>query len=234
LILQKLIQLLDTQVIKEVILPEGSMVFGPCLSYGRKIICVGLNYKHHAVESKMTVPEVPLLFSKFDNTLSGHQEDIYLPMGSLQVDYEAELVVVIGKRAKHVSIEDSLSHLFGYCNVNDLSARDLQFKTSQWLLGKSCDGFSPVGPYLVTSDEVVNPNNLQMKCFVNGEIRQNSNTSDMIFSVEHIVSYISRYMTLEPGDAILTGILKVLFLVNRWLTRSGKKTVTGSQLKSKN
>jgi 2-keto-4-pentenoate hydratase/2-oxohepta-3-ene-1,7-dioic acid hydratase in catechol pathway len=124
---------------------------------------------------------------------------------SSQVDYEVELVIVIGKQAKYVSKENALSYVFGYCNVNDISARDLQMRTQQWLLGKTCDKFSPLGPYLVTADEVGNPNQLEMKCIVNGEVRQNSNTSDMIFYCDELVSYISQHMTLVPGDIILTG-----------------------------
>src|SRR5690606_8726719 len=128
-----------------------------------------------------------------------------LPKATSEVDYEAELGIVIGKQTKNVSKEESLSCVLGYCNVNDLSARDLQFRTSQWLTGKSCDKFSPVGPYLVTADEVGDPNRLDIKCFVNGEVRQSSNTSDMIFYCDEIVSYISGLMTLAPGDIILTG-----------------------------
>jgi 2-keto-4-pentenoate hydratase/2-oxohepta-3-ene-1,7-dioic acid hydratase in catechol pathway len=115
------------------------------------------------------------------------------------------LVIVIGKTAKYIEKADALSHVFGYCNVNDLSARDLQMRTQQWLLGKSCDKFSPLGPYLVTADEVGDPNNLQIKCIVNGDVRQNSNTADMIFHCDEIVTYISQHMTLVPGDIILTG-----------------------------
>jgi 2-keto-4-pentenoate hydratase/2-oxohepta-3-ene-1,7-dioic acid hydratase in catechol pathway len=184
---------------------EEHLTFGPCVPAPGKIICVGLNYRKHAEESNMSIPESPILFNKFNNAISAHGDIILLPSNSSQVDYEAELTIVMGKRAKKVSKENALSYVFGYCNGNDLSARDLQMKTSQWLLGKSCDGFSPLGPYLVTSDEVGDPNNLQIKTFVNGEIRQDSNTSDMIFHCDEIVSYISQHLTLEPGDIILTG-----------------------------
>ena len=122
-----------------------------------------------------------------------------------KLDYEVELGIVIGKTAKNVSEESALDYVFGYCTANDLSARDLQMRTPQWMLGKTCDGFCPVGPYLVTKDEVGDPQNLQLKTVVNGEIRQNSNTSDMIFSCREIISYISKHMTLVPGDMILTG-----------------------------
>ncbi|NEU30997.1 fumarylacetoacetate hydrolase family protein [bacterium LRH843] len=190
---------------EQLFLEEEGLKIGPALPSPRKIICVGLNYKKHAEESNMPIPEYPILFNKFDNTISAHNDVITLPSESKLNDYEAELGIIIGKETKHVSKEDALNHVFGYCNVNDLSSRDLQFRTGQWLLGKSLDGFSPVGPYLVTSDEVGNPNQLNIKATVNGEVRQNSNTADMIFKCDEIVSYISDYMTLNPGDIILTG-----------------------------
>jgi 2-keto-4-pentenoate hydratase/2-oxohepta-3-ene-1,7-dioic acid hydratase in catechol pathway len=184
---------------------EDSLMFGPCVPEPQKIICVGLNYKKHADECNMDYPSAPLLFSKFNNTLTGHRTDILLPEKSSQVDYEAELAIVIGKQARSVIKEEALSYVYGYCNANDLSARDLQFKTSQWLLGKTCDGFCPTGPYLVSAEEVGNPNNLRIGSIVNGEVRQDSTTSDMIFFCDEIVSYISEHMTLYPGDLILTG-----------------------------
>jgi 2-keto-4-pentenoate hydratase/2-oxohepta-3-ene-1,7-dioic acid hydratase in catechol pathway len=184
---------------------EESLTFGPAVPEPGKIICVGLNYQKHAEESNMPTPEYPVLFNKFDNTIAAHNEVINLPFNSKENDYEAELVMVIGKQAKRVSKDEALDYVFGYCNVNDLSSRDLQFRTNQWLLGKCCDGFSPLGPYLVTSDEIEDPNQLEIKAIVNGEVRQNSNTSDMIFKCNEIVSYISDHMTLSPGDIILTG-----------------------------
>ncbi|UQZ83236.1 Ureidoglycolate lyase [Paenibacillus konkukensis] len=188
------------------LLAESDLTLGPCVTHPNKIICVGLNYRKHAEETNAPIPKFPILFNKFNNTLTGHGADVPLPVKVTdQVDYEAELVIVIGKEAKYVSKEQALDHVFGYCNVNDLSARDLQMRTHQWLLGKSCDGFSPLGPYLVTADEVGNPNDLAVRCIVNGEVRQNSNTSDMIFYCDEIVSYISQHMTLVPGDIILTG-----------------------------
>ncbi|BBI34249.1 fumarylacetoacetate hydrolase family protein [Cohnella abietis] len=186
-------------------LEEESLKLGPCVTHPNKIICVGLNYRKHAKETNMAIPEYPILFNKFNNTLSADGDEIELPRVTEKVDYEAELVIVIGKNAKYVTKEAALSHVYGYCNVNDLSARDLQMRTQQWLLGKTCDGFSPLGPYLVTADEVGDPNNLEIKSFVNGEVRQNSNTSDMIFACDEIVSYISQHFTLTPGDIILTG-----------------------------
>ncbi|OUS78644.1 5-carboxymethyl-2-hydroxymuconate isomerase [Paenibacillus sp. MY03] len=185
--------------------PESTLTLGPCVTHPNKMICVGLNYRKHAEETGAEIPTYPVLFNKFSNTLASQGDEIPLPKVSSEVDYEAELVIVIGKQAKNVAKEDALSYVLGYCNVNDLSARDLQFRTSQWLTGKSCDKFSPLGPYLVTADEVGDPNQLEIKCIVNGEVRQASNTSDMIFYCDEIVSYISQLMTLVPGDVILTG-----------------------------
>lgn len=187
------------------LLDEAGLTFGPSVTAPNKIICVGLNYRKHAEETNAPIPQTPILFNKFNNTLTGHGEDIPLPRTSNEVDYEVELAIVIGKPAKYVKRENALEHVFGYATVNDVSARDLQMRTQQWLLGKSCDKFSPVGPYLVTADEVGNPNDLELKCTVNGEVRQHSNTSDMIFYCDEIVSYISDHMTLVPGDIILTG-----------------------------
>lgn len=186
-------------------LDEAKLTLGPCVTHPNKIICVGLNYRKHAEETNAPIPEYPILFNKFNNTLTGSGDDIPLPKVSAQVDYEAELVIVIGKTAKYVAKDEALQHVFGYCCVNDLSARDLQLRTHQWLLGKTCDKFSPLGPYLVTADEVGNPNALEIKTIVNGEVRQHSNTSDMIFYCDELVSYISQHMTLTPGDIILTG-----------------------------
>ncbi|GGG59688.1 fumarylacetoacetate hydrolase family protein [Paenibacillus radicis (ex Gao et al. 2016)] len=188
------------------LLNETDVSFGPCVTKPGKIICVGLNYRKHAAETNAAIPEYPILFNKFNNSLTGYGKDIALPERvTSEVDYEVELVIVMGKPCKYASKDEALNHVFGYCNANDLSARDLQMRTPQWLLGKTCDGFGPVGPYLVTADEVPNPNDLEMKCTVNGEVRQHSNTSDMIFHCDEIVSYISQHMTLEPGDLILTG-----------------------------
>ena len=184
---------------------EEELDLGPCVPKPGKIICIGLNYRKHAEESNMDIPKYPILFNKYNNSLAGHGDRIPLPADSEQVDYEAELAIVIGRTAKNVSKENALDYVYGYCAANDLSARDLQFRSQQWLLGKSLDGFCPLGPYLVTADEVGNPNDLDICCTVNGEIRQQSNTSDMIFHCDDIVSYISRYMTLAPGDVILTG-----------------------------
>ncbi|SDX56787.1 fumarylacetoacetate hydrolase family protein [Paenibacillus sp. PDC88] len=195
----------NKEVQAQSILPEDEVSYAPCVTHPSKIICVGLNYRRHAEETNAAIPEYPILFNKFNNTLAAHGEDIPLPRVSSEVDYEAELVIVIGKEAKYVTQADALDYVYGYCNVNDLSARDLQMRTPQWLLGKSCDKFSPLGPYLVTADEIGDPNSLDIRCIVNGETKQSSNTSDMIFHCDEIVSYISQHMTLLPGDIILTG-----------------------------
>ncbi|MCJ7840752.1 fumarylacetoacetate hydrolase family protein [Lederbergia sp. NSJ-179] len=182
-----------------------NLVWGPCVTKPHKIICVGLNYRKHADETNAPYPEFPILFNKFDNTLAGHNSEIPVPKVTEKLDYEVELGIVIGKKAKYVSEEKALDYVFGYCTANDLSARDLQMRTPQWMLGKIGDKFSPIGPYLVTADEVGNPNDLHLKTTVNGEVKQDSNTSDMIFNCAEIVSYLSQYLTLEPGDVILTG-----------------------------
>lgn len=212
------------------VIQEENIEFGPCVPKSAKIICVGLNYKKHALESNMEIPKTPVLFNKFSNSLVGHNETVEIPEDAKEVDFEAELGIVIGKTAKKVTKEQSLDYVAGYCNVNDLSARDLQFRTNQWLLGKACDGFSPTGPYLVTADEVGNPNQLKIETIVNGEIRQSSNTSDMIFYCNEIISYISNYITLEPGDLILTGTPEgVIFGLpeneQEWLKEGDKVTI---------
>jgi len=190
---------------RSVWLEEEALRFAPCIPSSNKIICVGLNYRRHAEETNSPIPQTPILFSKFNNALSAHGDEIELPAASSQVDYECELAVIIGNKTRQVTKEQAMNYVFGYCIANDLSARDLQMQSSQWLLGKTCDGFSPLGPYLVTADDVENPNDLWMKTTVNGEVRQSSRTSDMIFACEEIVSYISRHFTLMPGDVILTG-----------------------------
>ncbi|MFC5470511.1 fumarylacetoacetate hydrolase family protein [Cohnella suwonensis] len=187
------------------ILDEDGLTFAPVVSDPQKIVCVGLNYRKHAEETNAAIPASPILFNKFGNALAAHGEDVPIPAVTDKLDYEAELCIVIGKRAKDVSKEDALGYVFGYCNANDLSARDLQLRTAQWMLGKTCDKFAPVGPFVATADEVPDPNSLTIGCTVNGERRQLSNTSDMIFRCDEVVSYISRHMTLEPGDLILTG-----------------------------
>jgi 2-keto-4-pentenoate hydratase/2-oxohepta-3-ene-1,7-dioic acid hydratase in catechol pathway len=184
---------------------EADLELAPCVHRPGKIVAVGLNYRRHAQETGAAIPETPILFSKFNNTLAANCQPVSLPKVATQYDYEVELGVVIGRPTADVSVQDALDYVLGYCTANDLSARDLQMRTSQWLLGKTLDGFCPVGPYLVTRDEVPDPQALALRTWVNGELRQDSSTADMIFSVAEIVSYASRYMTLDPGDLIITG-----------------------------
>ncbi len=186
-------------------LKESDLEIGPCVPRPSKIICIGLNYRKHAEESNMPIPITPIVFTKYSNTLIDYMQNVALGPEGEQFDYEVELGVVIGRKCKKVSESTALDYVFGYCTANDLSCRDLQFKTSQWLLGKSLDQFLPLGKYVVTADEVGDPQQLQLTCTLNGEGRQNSNTADMIFSVATIIEFLSRYMTLEPGDLILTG-----------------------------
>lgn len=185
--------------------PEWELTLGPCVPTPGKIICIGLNYKDHAKEAKMELPTAPLLFSKFHNALAASGEQIQIPTGAEEIDFEGELVVVIGRRAWQVPQDQALSHVLGYAAANDLASRTLQFRTSQWLLGKTLGGFFPLGPYLVTADEVPDPQALSIKSYVNGQMRQDGHTSDMIFSVRELISYISQYFVLEPGDLISTG-----------------------------
>jgi 2-keto-4-pentenoate hydratase/2-oxohepta-3-ene-1,7-dioic acid hydratase in catechol pathway len=170
-----------------------------------KIVCVGLNYHDHAEEGGQDLPKAPLLFAKWPNTLIGDGEPIVLPPDSTQVDYEAELGVVIGTTAKHVSERDALDAVAGYICLNDVTARDMQFGDGQWTRGKSPDTFCPVGPRLVPRDEIGDPQALAIRCIVNGETLQDSSTSQMIFSVAEIIAYVTRVITLEPGDLIATG-----------------------------
>jgi 2-keto-4-pentenoate hydratase/2-oxohepta-3-ene-1,7-dioic acid hydratase in catechol pathway len=186
-------------------LAEADLKLEPCLPFVGKIICVGLNYRRHAMETGAQIPKVPVLFSKYANSLAAHGQEIPIPSEATQVDYEVELGVVVGRRARRVPVERSLDYVAGYCVANDLSDRELQNRTSQWMIGKTLDEFLPLGPNLVTADEVPDPQMLGLRCFVNGHKRQDSNTSDMVFSVAEIISYVSTYMTLDPWDLIITG-----------------------------
>jgi 2-keto-4-pentenoate hydratase/2-oxohepta-3-ene-1,7-dioic acid hydratase in catechol pathway len=179
--------------------------FGPCVTSPEKIICIGLNYRKHAAETGNPVPKQPILFNKYNTALNGHGGTIGVSEEDAQrFDYEAELVIVIGRRARNVSEADAPNYIFGYATGNDFTARDLQSRSSQWMLGKSLDGSAPLGPWLVTADQV-DGDNLKIECRVNGEVRQSSNTSDMVFNCKQLVSYTSRYFTLKPGDIIFTG-----------------------------
>ncbi len=184
----------------------GSPRIGPCVGHVGKFICIGLNYSDHAAESNMTVPAEPIVFMKATSCIIGPNDDVVLPRGSLKSDWEVELGVVIGKPVKYAAEEDALSHVAGYCVVNDLSERAYQLEgTGQWVKGKSADTFGPIGPWLVTPDEVPAWNNLAMWLDVDGHRFQNGSTRTMVFGVPFLVSYLSRFMSLQPGDVISTG-----------------------------
>ncbi|QFU76839.1 FAA hydrolase family protein [Halioglobus maricola] len=186
------------------VLPDGR--FGPCITGVGKIICVGLNYYDHATESGFEAPKEPVLFMKASSSLCGAYDTVEMPVGGEKLDYEVELGVVIGATAKNVSIEDAADCVGGYCIFNDVSERAFQLEgTGQWLKGKSCDTFGPCGPWLVTPDEIEDIANLDLTLKVNDEVRQKANTRDMLFGVPELISYISRFMTLQPGDLIASG-----------------------------
>ncbi len=185
----------------------GNPRLGPCVGAVSKLIGVGLNYSDHAKECGLAIPTDPIIFSKAISSLSGPDDDVIIPKGSTKVDWEIELGIVIGQRAQYVSQDAALDYVAGYCIVNDVSERELQVERSggQWDKGKGCDTFGPVGPWLVTKDEIPDPQNLAMTLTVNGDSRQNGNTKTMIFGVKQLVADISSWMTLEPGDIICTG-----------------------------
>jgi len=170
-----------------------------------KLLCIGLNYRDHAAESGMEIPKSPVCFSKFSTSIVGPDQAVRLPKGSEKSDYEAELAFVIGRLAKNVSKEKAMSHVFGYTCVNDVSERGYQFADSQWQRGKSCDTFAPMGPHIVTADEIANPGKLSIKLRLNGETMQDSSTDQLIFSIPELIEFLSHSITLEPGDVIATG-----------------------------
>jgi len=186
-------------------LDEADLRYAPTVPNPGKILCVGLNYRKHAAESGMDAPEYPVLFSKFSNAIAAPNEDIPLQADWRAVDYESELGAVMGRTARNVTADEALDYVLGYCNMNDLSERDLQMRSGQWLLGKTIDKFLPLGPYVVTADDIPDPQNLSIKGWMNGELRQDSSTADMIFTVAEIIAYASQVMTLNPGDVISTG-----------------------------
>jgi 2-keto-4-pentenoate hydratase/2-oxohepta-3-ene-1,7-dioic acid hydratase in catechol pathway len=185
--------------------PLDQVRLAPAVPDPEKIICVGLNYRKHAAEGGMPVPDQPIYFAKFRNSLAGSGEEVAIPAATRKCDYEVELVAVIGRRTRDVPPETALEAVFGYATGNDLSARELQVRSSQWTYGKAIDGFAPLGPYLVTADDVPDPQELRTRTWVNGDLRQDSTTRDMVFSVAELVSDLSRIMTLEPGDVVFTG-----------------------------
>ncbi len=187
---------------------EDNNGIAPCVckkSVG-KFICIGLNYSDHAEETGLKVPSEPIIFSKATSAIIGPNDNVEIPRKSVKSDWEVELGVVIGKEAKYISEDQSQSHIAGYCVVNDLSEREFQIEHSgQWVKGKSCDTFGPIGPYLVTTDEIVDPQNLKMWLDVNGKRMQDGSTSTMVYGVNFLISYLSQFMSLQPGDIISTG-----------------------------
>jgi 2-keto-4-pentenoate hydratase/2-oxohepta-3-ene-1,7-dioic acid hydratase in catechol pathway len=189
-------------------LPEvdPSVRLGPCVAGTGKFVCIGLNYSDHAAETGATVPSEPIIFMKATSAICGPNDPVYIPRGSEKTDWEVELAVVIGKRAKYVDEADALSYVAGYAVANDVSERAFQAeRQGQWTKGKSADHFGPTGPWLVTRDEVKDPQNLGMWLKINGETRQDGSTKTMVYGVAHLVSYLSRFMSLQPGDIISTG-----------------------------
>jgi 2-keto-4-pentenoate hydratase/2-oxohepta-3-ene-1,7-dioic acid hydratase in catechol pathway len=171
----------------------------------QKLICVGLNYRDHAIESNMEIPKVPTIFNKFATSVIAPGENIVLPKNSEKPDYEAEFAFVIGKGGRHIAADRWQDHVFGYTIINDVSARDFQMATTQWLMGKTFDTFAPMGPWIVTADEIADPHSLDIKMTINGEVLQNSNTRELIFRIPDLVAYLSSAFTLEPGDIVSTG-----------------------------
>jgi 2-keto-4-pentenoate hydratase/2-oxohepta-3-ene-1,7-dioic acid hydratase in catechol pathway len=187
-------------------LVSGTPRLGPCVGHVGKFICIGLNYSDHAAEAGMTVPAEPIVFMKATSAICGPNDNVAIPRGSKKTDWEVELGVVIGNPAKYVTESDSLSHVAGYCVVNDLSERAFQLEgTGQWVKGKSADTFGPIGPWLVTPDEVPDPQNLSMWLEVDRHRYQNGSTRTMVFGVAHLITYLSHYMSLHSGDIITTG-----------------------------
>jgi len=187
-------------------LVDGAVRLGPCVAGTGKFICIGLNYSDHAAETGATVPPEPIIFMKATSAICGPNDDVEIPRGSEKTDWEVELGVVIGKHAKYVSEADALSHVAGYCLINDVSERAFQAERSgQWTKGKSADTFGPIGPWLVTRDEIADPQNLPMWLTVNGKTFQNGSTRTMVYGVAFLVSYLSQFMSLHPGDIISTG-----------------------------
>jgi 2-keto-4-pentenoate hydratase/2-oxohepta-3-ene-1,7-dioic acid hydratase in catechol pathway len=187
-------------------LQDSAVKHAPLVTRPEKIIMMGFNYRRHAAETNTPIPANPVLFNKFNNALNHHGGTIALPTKTAQhFDHEVELVIVFGRECRNVSEENALDYVAGYCTGNDFSARDMQYLTSQFMIGKTFDGFAPLGPYLVTSDLVGDPNQLRLECRVNGEQRQDWTTSDMIFNCRQMISFASRMMTIKPGDILFTG-----------------------------
>ncbi len=208
--LNKLVAAAKTSAkVKTAMVNESSITFGRLFTNPGKIVCIGLNYRAHVQETNEKLPSVPILFNKYNNALAAHNCTIKLPPREVayKFDYETELLIVIGKRARNVSEADALNYVAGYCTSQDFSARDLQLETPsvQWMVGKTLDSFGPIGPYFVSADVLGDPNNLKIETHVNGEERQSSNTSLMIFNPQKLIAYITKMWTLEPGDIIWSG-----------------------------
>lgn len=185
---------------------DKSLRIGPCVGQVGKFMCIGLNYADHAAETGAAIPKEPILFMKATSAIIGPNDDVILPKNTLKPDWEVELGVIIGKEARYIEEKDALSHVAGYCVINDLSERHFQTERGgQWTKGKSADTFGPIGPWLVTADEVPDPQNLKMWLEVDGHRYQNGSTKTMIFGVAHVVAYLSQFMSLQPGDVISTG-----------------------------
>jgi 2-keto-4-pentenoate hydratase/2-oxohepta-3-ene-1,7-dioic acid hydratase in catechol pathway len=194
-----------------------------------KLICVGLNYRDHAIESNMEIPKVPTIFNKFSTSIIGPGDQIVLPKTSEKPDYEAEFAFVIGQGGRHIPADKWRDHVFGYTIINDVSARDYQMATTQWLMGKTFDTFCPMGPWIVTADEIEDPHNLDIKMTINGEVLQNSNTRELIFRIPDLIAYLSSVMTLESGDIVSTGTPAGVGLGHkppRWLKPGDECVVT--------
>lgn len=202
--LQRVAKWADKPPAEEVAPREKVKLLAP-LPHPPKIICVGLNYRDHAIESKMEIPKVPTIFSKYATSVIGPGENIVLPRLSSKPDYEAEFAFVIGKGGRHIAGERWQEHIFGYTNFNDVSARDYQMATTQWMMGKTFDTFAPMGPAIVTADEIKDPHALDIQMIINGEVLQNSNTKNLIFRIPELIEYLSGVFTLEPGDVVSTG-----------------------------
>lgn len=194
--------------VRDVALPEISLadviLCAPVPRPG-KVICIGLNYRNHAIESGMDIPALPIVFSKFSSCVVGPGDEIEIPADSTQTDFEAELVVVIGRRARNISCDAAYDHVLGYTNMNDVSARDLQFTDGQWQRGKSCETFAPLGPFIACKDVISNPEDLRIQFRLNGETMQDSTTTELIFGIAELIEFLSKHITLEPGDVIATG-----------------------------
>jgi 2-keto-4-pentenoate hydratase/2-oxohepta-3-ene-1,7-dioic acid hydratase in catechol pathway len=189
----------------EATFPLGSVKLCAPIPKPPKILCMGLNYRDHALEAGLEIPKYPVIFAKYDNTVIGTGDHIVLPKNSRKPDYEAELAFVIGKGGRHIEASKWREHVFGYMNANDVSARDYQMSVSQWTMGKNFDSFAPMGPWLVSADEIEDPHNLNISLTLNGERMQHSNTRELIFKIPETVAFLSSVMTLEPGDVVLTG-----------------------------